>query len=330
MSASERSCLPGLTSPRGAIQAAGERGRVAVGGAGTAEAAERKAMVGSERGEGEASVPAGPAGSTSAATIVAAQNDAQLGSGVAPLQLTLLHLYPDLLNIYGDRGNVLALARRAAWRGIELAVREVSVGEEVDFAGVDLLCIGGGEDRKQALAAEDLVRRGSDLREAVDGGLAVLAVCGGYQLLGRYYQPAEGERLPGVGVLDAHTVAGRRRMIGNVALDSETFGTLVGFENHSGRTYLGPGCRPLGRVRRGRGAGNNGSDGGEGALHRACVGTYLHGSVLPKNPALGDFLLRAALARRYGGQAAQAAMVTLDDALETQAHQAAEGLGRRR
>jgi len=265
-----------------------------------------------------------------AATPVAARNPqaaaSAAGAGLSAVRLTLLHLYPDLLNIYGDRGNVLALARRAGWRGIDLGVREASVGEAVDWGTVDLVCIGGGEDRKQALAAEDLARRAEGLRAAVEGGLPVLAVCGGYQLLGAYYQPAEGERLPGVGVLDAHTVAGRRRMIGNVVLDAGELGTLVGFENHSGQTFLGPGCRPLGRVRPGHGGGNNGRDGGEGALHRRCVGTYLHGSVLPKNPALADFLLRGALERRHGGAAAAAAMCPLDDALEAGAHRAAEGL----
>ncbi len=265
-----------------------------------------------------------------AATVVAARNPqaeaAAVGAGLAAVRLTLLHLYPDLLNIYGDRGNVLALVRRAGWRGIDLTVRLASVGEAVDWGTVDLVCIGGGEDRKQALAAQDLARRAEDLRAAVEGGLPVLGVCGGYQLLGAYYRPAVGEQLPGAGVLDAHTVAGRRRMIGNVVLDAQGFGTLVGFENHSGQTFLGPGCRPLGRVRRGQGGGNNGRDGGEGALYRRCVGTYLHGSVLPKNPVLADFLLRGAVERRYGARAAGAAMRPLDDATETMAHRRAEGL----
>ncbi len=286
--------------------------------------------LGPETGEAQAPAAAGTPASTAAATVVAAQQDALARSGLAPIRLTLLHLYPDLLNIYGDRGNVVALTRRAAWRGVDLRVREASVGETVDFDTVDLVCIGGGEDRKQALAAEDLALRAPAVRAAADGGLPMLALCGGYQLLGQYYQPVDGERLPGVGVLDAHTVAGHRRMIGDVVLDSEMFGTLVGFENHSGQTYLGPACRPLGRVRRGQGGGNNGTDGGEGALYRGCVGTYLHGSVLPKNPALADFLLRAAVARRYGERVAATAMVALDDALETEAHRAAEALGKGR
>lgn len=258
----------------------------------------------------------------------AGQQAAAAAAGLSPLRLTLLHLYPDLLNIYGDRGNVLALVRRAAWRGINLTVREASVGEAVPWEDVDLLCLGGGEDTKQALAAEDLARRREGLRAAIEAGLPVLAICGGYQLLGAYYQPAAGERLPGVGALDAHTVAGHRRMIGNVVLDAGELGTLVGFENHSGQTFLGPDCRPLGRVRPGRGGGNNGRDGGEGALHRRCVGTYLHGSVLPKNPALADLLLRGALERRHGAAAAAAALTPLEDALEVRAHRSAEGLAR--
>ncbi len=242
--------------------------------------------------------------------------------GAAPT-LTLLHLYPDLLNIYGDRGNVLALERRAAWRGIALTVRQASVGEAVDLDTVDLVCLGGGEDSKQVLAAEDLCRRGATLRAAVERGLPLLAVCGGYQLLGGYYQPAGRERLPGVGVFDAHTVAGSARRIGNVVIDSPELGPLVGFENHSGQTVLGPNCRPLGRVRPGLGGGNNGRDGTEGAVHCRCVGTYLHGSVLPKNPVLADFLLHGALERRHGTAVAASAMRVLDDRLEQAAHRSA-------
>ncbi len=247
-----------------------------------------------------------------------------MGGGVA-FRLVLAHLYPDLLNIYGDRGNVLALARRAGWRGIEVDVRPVGIGDAFDPTGVDLVCVGGGEDSKQAAAAADLARRGEALRVAVEDGLPVLAVCGGYQLLGHYYQPARGPRLPGAAVLDAHTVAGERRLVGNVVCES-AMGTLVGFENHSGRTFLGPGCQPLGRVRPGASGGNNGEDGGEGALWHRCVGTYLHGSLLPKNPHLADFLLRAALVRRYGEEAAAQALRPLDDAVEWTAHRAAEGL----
>ena len=268
-----------------------------------------------------------------AATDVAAHDGLGFGAGLREgeggVRLTLAHLYPDLLNIYGDRGNVLALVRRAAWRGIELTVRPVRVGEGCDWAAVDLACIGGGEDGKQAVAAADLVLRGEGLRAAVAAGLALLAVCGGYQLLGQYYQPAQGARMEGIGVFDAHTVAGGPRLIGNVVVDG-ALGSLVGFENHSGRTALGPGAVPLGRLRGGRGGGNNGRDGGEGCWTGHCIGTYLHGSLLPKNPVLADFLLRGAVARRYGPEVAARVVTPLPDAAEALAHRVAEGLARRR
>jgi CobQ-like glutamine amidotransferase family enzyme len=244
---------------------------------------------------------------------------ARAGSDLSQARLVIGHLYPELLNIYGDRGNILALARRAEWRGVgRVDVRPVAAGQPLDPSELDILCIGGGEDRKQALAARDLQRHAGRLREAVEDGLVVLAVCGGYQLLGAYYQPGEGERLPGAGILDAHTVAapGRPRLIGNAVVESE-LGTIVGFENHGGRTYLGPGARPLGRVL--VGGGNNGEDRGEGAVYRNCVGTYLHGSLLPKNPAFCDALLRWALARRHG----PVDLPALDDELEERAHAAA-------
>ncbi len=240
------------------------------------------------------------------------------------LRLRLCHLYPDLLNIYGDRGNVLALARRAAWRGIELEVATLTVGDELDPGGCDLVFMGGGQDQEQALVAADLARRkGPVLRDAVEEGLPLLAVCGSYQLLGRFYRPAGGAELPGVGVFDAWTVAGEGRLIGNVLAVTDLTGaeeTVVGFENHSGRTHLGEGARPLARVL--VGGGNNGEDGTEGAVHRHAVGTYLHGSLLPKNPFLADWLLARALERRYGAGAA-AALTPLADGLERRAHAAA-------
>jgi len=236
------------------------------------------------------------------------------------MRLVIAHLYPDLLNIYGDRGNVLTLVRRAGWRGVDdVEVRKLTVGDSCDFGEVDLVCMGGGEDKKQDLAAADLRRRRNTLEAAVAGGLPVLAVCGSYQLLGAYYQLADGSRLEGAGILDVHTVAGKDRMVGNVIVESPLVGSLVGFENHAGQTFLGPDCKPLGQVVVGRG--NNGQDGGEGAVREHCVGTYLHGSLLPKNPALADWLLLAALRRRY---ADHVAWPELDDAAETRAHAAAE------
>lgn len=241
------------------------------------------------------------------------------------MEIRICHLYPDLLNLYGDRGNIIALRRRAGWRGIGVTVASVGVGDRPGFDACDLAFIGGGQDREQSLIAEDFARgKREALAEAVEAGMALLAVCGGYQLLGRYYRTAAGEEMPGVGLFDLWTEAGSRRIIGNVVVETDLWGdaprTLVGFENHSGRTFLGPGCRPLGRVV--LGGGNNGADGYEGAVHRNAVGTYLHGSLLPKNPRLADWLLARALERRYGAGAA-AALVPLDDAAEARAHAAA-------
>jgi CobQ-like glutamine amidotransferase family enzyme len=243
------------------------------------------------------------------------------------MRVVVAHLYPELMGIYGDRGNVLALARRASWHGHEVAVRHLLRGERPDLTAVDVLVLGGGQDKEQALVCEDLQGPlGRELRAVIEDGLVVLAICGGYQLLGHYYQPHRGDRLPGLSVFDACTVAGPERFIGNVVVSSPLLPagaqTLVGFENHSGLTCLGPGCRPLGTVLRGKG--NNGRDGTEGAVYRNCFGTYLHGPVLPKNPQLVDHLLTLALQRRYGS----ASLRRLDDRLELAAHRAAVRLPR--
>jgi lipid II isoglutaminyl synthase (glutamine-hydrolysing) len=183
---------------------------------------------------------------------------------------------------------------------------------------VDVFFFGGGQDREQALVYEDLIEhKQRPLERAVQAGAAVLAVCGGYQLLGHYYQTAEGERFPGIGLIDVRTEAGKKRFIGDVVVDTQiedvTPSTLVGFENHSGRTFLGPNAAPLGRVR--LGFGNNGSDGTEGYLEGGVLGTYLHGSLLPKNPHLADHLIRSALRRR-----GVADLSPLDDSVELAAH----------
>ena len=216
------------------------------------------------------------------------------------MRIVVGHLYPDYLNIYADRGNIAVLSRRAAWRGHELEVKSVSVGDALEPGEHDLLYIGGGQDREQALVAEDLAVKGEDIREAVAAGAALLAVCGGYQLLGEYYVTAEGKQLPGLGLVDLHTVPGSRRNIGNIVIETSGLGlepaTLVGFENHSGKTYLGTGLQPLGRVL--RGAGNNGEDGNEGVVRGNVFGTYLHGSLLPKNPHFADLLIQRALQRK--------------------------------
>jgi lipid II isoglutaminyl synthase (glutamine-hydrolysing) len=212
------------------------------------------------------------------------------------------HLYPDYLNIYADRGNMAVLERRAAWRGIGFDYRTIGLGEKASPAEYDLYYVGGGQDREQALVAPDLAAKGESLREAADGGAAFLAVCGGYQLLGRFYRDRSGAELPGVGLLPHHTVAGERRMIGDVLLECELEPgqrrTLAGFENHAGRTYLDEGGEPLGRVV--AGFGNNGEDGVEGSRVGNALGTYLHGPLLPRNPWLADWLIGKALARRLG------------------------------
>ena len=236
-------------------------------------------------------------------------------------ELRICHLYPELMNIYGDRGNVIALLRRCRWRGIEARVTPLSLGEPLDPGGHDLYFIGGGQDREQMMVCEDLAGvKGEALRTAVEEGAALLSICGGYQLLGKRFLTYTGEDLPGISLFDAETVGGDTRFIGNVAVDCDLEGAeglLVGFENHSGRTRLGPGCRPLGRVV--RGYGNNGEDGGEGCVYRNAVGTYLHGSLLPKNPRLADWLILRALRRRHDVEE----LPPLDDAVEEAARRAA-------
>jgi lipid II isoglutaminyl synthase (glutamine-hydrolysing) len=235
------------------------------------------------------------------------------------MKIVVGHLYPDYLNIYADRGNIAVLARRAAWRGHELDVRTVSVGEEVRPGEHDLLYVGGGQDREQALVAADLAAKAEGVREAVSGGAALLAVCGGYQLLGRFYRDLHGVDLPGIGVFPLETIAGERRMIGDVLLDCElepgVRRTLAGFENHAGRTYLDEGAEPLGRVV--AGFGNDGESGWEGCRVGRAVGTYLHGPLLPRNPWFADWLLAQALAHRFGEPPE---LAPLPDELEEDAH----------
>jgi CobQ-like glutamine amidotransferase family enzyme len=239
------------------------------------------------------------------------------------MELTICHLYPDLLNLYGDRGNLITLAHRAGWRGIAARIEERGLGEPLTAGGYDLYFIGGGEDRQQRLAADDLrAGKAASLREAAAAGAVVLAVCGGYQLLGHYYRPSEGEDLPGVGLLDLvteHPGPAAKRLIGNIVIRSPHLGdgTLVGFENHGGRTRLGRRASPLGHVV--VGFGNNGEDSTEGAVEGTVYGTYLHGPLLPKNPRFADHLIETALRRRYG----PVMLASLDDVLETQAHEAA-------
>ncbi len=233
------------------------------------------------------------------------------------MKLTIGFLYGRLMNIYGDRGNVATLVARASWRGIEVETLTLTAGEDIDPDRCDLYVFGGGQDKEQFIVADDLAAgNGARLERAVRDGAVVFGVCGGYQLLGHYYKPHGREELRGLGVLDAHTVAGDTRFIGNVALEG-SLGRLVGFENHSGKTYLGSGAMPLGTVTKGNG--NNGEDGTEGAYHGRVYGTYLHGPTLPKNPVLADRLLTEALARRHG----EVTLAPLDDNLEGLAHESA-------
>jgi lipid II isoglutaminyl synthase (glutamine-hydrolysing) len=233
--------------------------------------------------------------------------------------LVVGHLFPDYLNIYADRGNIAVLSARAAWRGYELEVESLGAGAEIRRGEHDLFYVGGGQDREQALIAPELAALGPALHEAFEAGAAFLAVCGGYQLLGRFYRDQSGAELPGIGLLPLHTVAGSRRMIGDVLLECElepgSKRTLAGFENHAGRTILDEGAEPLGRVV--AGFGNDGASGHEGCRVGRAIGTYLHGPLLPRNPWLADWLLAQAVAHRTG---AQPAFEPLPDELEQQAH----------
>lgn len=232
--------------------------------------------------------------------------------------LTVCHLYPEILNLYGDRGNVIAFRRRCEWRGIEVRIREVNLGDPVDFRAADFLFIGGGADREQDLIARDLAARRDNLGEAIEDGLVVLAICGGYQILGRYYRTLGGRIIPGLQLLDFYTQADTNRLVGNVAIEVPVAGRMVkvtGFENHAGRTFLGD-IRPFGKVL--AGYGNNGTDGTEGARYRNAFCSYLHGPLLPKNPALTDLFIRLALER----QGEEAFLQPLDDTLEEAANRA--------
>lgn len=249
------------------------------------------------------------------------------------MKLRICHLYPDLMNIYGDDGNIICLQKRCVWRGIEAELSQLTIGDKIDPDKYDIYFFGGGQDQQQIAVAEDLKKtNGKLLNKAVGGGAVVFAVCGGYQLLGHYYKPPVGDKLLGIGLLDAYTIAGSKRMIGNIVVElSKELGKsiqtsynnrglslkIIGFENHSGKTFLEKGAEPLGKVVVGNG--NNGQDKTEGAFSDTVFGCYLHGSVLPKNPHLADFLIAKALARRYG----QVKLEKLNDKLEWTAHEAA-------
>jgi len=230
-------------------------------------------------------------------------------------QLKLAHLYSKLLNIYGDFGNVLTLQKRCEWRNIELIVDQVEIGDKMTEH--DIYFMGGGQDVQQIAVSKELKKNKAFLTNEREMNAVFLAICGGYQLLGRYYQPNEGDRLDGIGLLDAYTVAGPTRFIGNVTseIDYLKKRTLVGFENHSGLTYLEGNTKPISKIIVGKG--NNGKDGGEGARYKNVFGTYLHGSFLPKNPHFADYLIELALRKKYG---VEIELAPIDDSLEYYAH----------
>ena len=235
------------------------------------------------------------------------------------MRIRVGHLYPDHLNIYADRGNIAVLRGRARARGHELDVRAIGIDDAVPAGEVDLFYIGGGQDSDQELIAPDLAGKGPALAQAAAEGSVFLAVCGGYQLLGRSYRDRAGAELPGVGLLPLHTIGGTRRMIGDVLVDCAWAGErLVGFENHGGRTILDPDATPLGRVL--AGFGNDGISGYEGAREGRIYGTYLHGPLLPRNPWFADRLLAEALEHRSGHPVELAG---LGDELEHAAHRVA-------
>ncbi len=234
------------------------------------------------------------------------------------MELKICHLYPDVLNLYGDRGNILCMERRLRWRGIEVRTTGVSVGEKLNAPDYDLFFVGGGQDFEQEVLLEDLHSgKDAEIRAAVADGKTFLAICGGYQMLGSYYKTWDGHQCDFIGALDLYTVGCKERMIGNYLFTCDELKgqTVVGFENHSGKTYLGGGVRPMGRVLSGRG--NNGEDGMEGARYQNVFATYSHGCLLPKNPVLCDYILKTALSRRYG----VVELAPLDDTLELDAHE---------
>lgn len=218
---------------------------------------------------------------------------------MAKQKLTIGYLYPELMNIYGDTGNIICLTKRCQWRGIEVEVKNISIGDLLKKGDCDLFFFGGGQDQAQNEVAADLRKsgKGEVLRKELERGVPMLSICGGYQLLGDYYQPLQGPKLEGLGFLPVFTKASEKRMIGNLILET-MFGQLIGFENHSGKTFLKKQAAPLGMVI--KGFGNNGETGNEGCIYKNTIGCYMHGSLLPKNPKLADWLIKKALEIKYG------------------------------
>ncbi len=219
-------------------------------------------------------------------------------------ELNICHLYPDLLNLYGDRGNIIAISKRSQWRGIRTTISNISMGDEFDAENYDIIFLGGGQDYEQEIIQDDVLnQKGNEIKNAIQNDKIFLAICGGYQLLGNYYKTWDGKEIEFLKALDLWTVGGKERMIGNFCfecdfLKTESYdGKIVGFENHSGKTYLGPLVSPLGKLV--KGYGNNGEDGFEGATYKNVICSYSHGSLLPKNPVLSDHIITLALKQKY-------------------------------
>jgi hypothetical protein len=237
------------------------------------------------------------------------------------MKINIAYLYPELLNIYGDRGNVFAFVNRCLWRNIEANITEISIGDIIDPDKYDFYFIGGGQDQQQIAVSQELQKQKFYFQKAAENKAVFLAICGGYQLLGHYYKPHKGEELRGISLMDAYTVAGNARYIGNVTIKSDlplsSEKTLVGFENHSGLTWLQGETKPIGHVIVGNG--NNGKDKKEGGYFRNVFGTYLHGSLLPKNPHFTDYLIKLSLERNYG----EVELSSINDFIEWIAHKKA-------
>ncbi len=211
--------------------------------------------------------------------------------------INILQLYPKDMNIYGDWGNVLVLKKRLEWHGYQPNICEYNVGDKLP-SEIDIVVGGGGQDSGQDNVQHDLLNISANLYELADRKVPMLLICGMYQLFGHHFITTSGQKIPGIGLLDVETVAGPKRLIGNVVAESQDFGTIVGYENHSGQTTLGKSAIPLAQIR--LGAGNNGQDGTEGARYKNVIGSYLHGSLLPKNPRLADWLIEQSVINRYG------------------------------
>lgn len=233
------------------------------------------------------------------------------------MELTIGYLYGDLMNIYGDTGNIITLEKRCQWRGIKTKVVNISINDNLKEKDIDIFFFGGGQDQSQIAVSQDITSKpkAEVLKSEIERGVPLLSICGGYQLLGDYYAPQNGPKLAGLGIFPAYTEASDQRMIGNIVVESPDYGKLVGFENHSGKTYLKERASPLGKVV--KGFGNNGEDGTEGCIYKNAIGCYMHGSLLPKNPELADWLIKKALEVKYGKEIE---LKPLDDSLEQKAH----------